>query len=394
MAPECAWAPLGWESVWASEIDPFCNLVISHRSPGTVNLGDMTKILKDHEEYLKANPVDIVCGGTPCQGFSVAGKRGGMDDPRSQLAWHFFAIVDRVRPRWVIWENVPGALSSGGGRDLGAILTRLGQCGYGWAYRILDAQYFGVPQRRRRIFLVGYLGDWRPAAAVLFDTESLSGNFTQSRKKGETVTALTSRGVGTCGPDDNQAQGGHIVVNAEGDEGHPFLTASNIGKTINNQRSLVVAPLLIEGDSAASTPDLNRGRSGCGRGGETYVFQSRASAKSSMNPGEVSPTIDAGKAAGISIFDSGHPRRLTPVECERLQGFPDNWTLIPGKKGTPKKYWKENEHYLLQMGFPSAEAAELAKHPDGPRYKALGNSMAVPVLRWLGERIMKVENLL
>lgn len=149
-AATVAWAPLGWKVVGFSEIDKFPAAVLAHHYPNVPNLGDMTQIKGDDYRGL----VDLLVGGTPCQSFSVAGLRGGLDDPRGQLTLKFFQLVDRIRPRWVVWENVPGVLLDDGGRTFGSVLGALGQCGYGFAYRILDAQYFGVPQRRRRVFVV------------------------------------------------------------------------------------------------------------------------------------------------------------------------------------------------------------------------------------------------
>jgi len=157
-APELAAPEIAWR--WCAEIDPFACAVLAERFPHIRNLGDVTQI-----DPSAIEPVDVVVFGSPCQSFSVAGQRGGLDDPRGNLALLAFALIGRIRPRaarprWVIFENVPGLLSSGGGRDFGAILGALEKCGYGFAYRILDAQYFGVPQRRRRLFVVGHLGDW------------------------------------------------------------------------------------------------------------------------------------------------------------------------------------------------------------------------------------------
>jgi DNA (cytosine-5)-methyltransferase 1 len=181
-AVHVAWQPLGWRCLWTSEIEAFPIAVVEHHWK-LPNLGDMTKIdgKKAVEQY---GQPDLVCGGTPCQSFSVAGLRKGMADPRGNLALVFLRLVDTLRPRWVVWENVPGVLSSGQGRDFGSFLGALGQFGYGFAYRVLDAQFFGVPQRRRRVFVVGCLGDWRRAAAVLFERESLSGNPAPSREAG------------------------------------------------------------------------------------------------------------------------------------------------------------------------------------------------------------------
>ena len=179
-AASVAWNPLGWEAAWFSEIDRFPSLVLAHHYPEVPNLGDMTRI-HERKEF-SARPIDVLVGGTPCQSFSVAGKRGGMDDHRGNLALVFSRIARLARARWVVWENVPGVLSSNGGRDFAAFLRSLSECGYMGFYRTADAQYFGVPQRRRRVFVVGYLGDWRPAAAVLLERSSLSGNPPPRRK--------------------------------------------------------------------------------------------------------------------------------------------------------------------------------------------------------------------
>ena len=180
-AASVAWDPLGWEAQWFSEIEQFPSAVLAHRFPSVPNLGDMTKI---HEsEAFNNATIDLLVGGTPCQSFSVAGLRKGLTDPRGNLMLTFLSLAQRKKPRWIVWENVPGVLSSNGGRDFGTFLSALAECGYGFAYRVLDAQYFGVAQRRRRVFVVGYLGDWRPAAAVLFEYHRLSGNPSESRKK-------------------------------------------------------------------------------------------------------------------------------------------------------------------------------------------------------------------
>jgi len=198
-APTVAWHSLGWQPVWFSEIEPFPCKVLNHHYPHVPNLGDMTK-LNEHEEY-RSTPIDLFCGGTPCQSFSIAGLRGGLDDERGNLALEFARILLRKQPRWFIWENVPGVFSSftnetespvwvengqGNGdnevfetADFAAILNGFRECGYSCAYRVLDAQYFGVPQRRRRVFVVGYLGNnWRAPYAVLFEPESLRRDFT------------------------------------------------------------------------------------------------------------------------------------------------------------------------------------------------------------------------
>ena len=168
-AATVAWHDLGWKPVGFSEIEPFPSAVLAHHYPAVINFGDMTK----YKEWNIEHP-DILVGGTPCQSFSVAGLRKGLDDPRGNLALTYCGILDHFRPTWFVWENVPGVLSSSGGRDFGSFLGAVAELGYGFAYRVLDAQFFGVAQRRRRVFVVGYLGDWRPPAAVLFERESLS----------------------------------------------------------------------------------------------------------------------------------------------------------------------------------------------------------------------------
>ncbi|NBX70048.1 MAG: DNA cytosine methyltransferase, partial [Proteobacteria bacterium] len=173
-AASVAWHNLGWEPQWFSEIEQFPSDVLKHRFPTVPNLGDMTTI--NQNPIADERPIDLLVGGTPCQSFSVAGLRKGLADPRGNLMLTFLSIADKLRPKWIVWENVPGVLSSNGGKDFGTFLGALGELGYGFAFRTLNAEYFGVAQRRRRVFVVGYLGDWRVAAAVLFERESLQGN--------------------------------------------------------------------------------------------------------------------------------------------------------------------------------------------------------------------------
>ena len=185
-AAPCAWHDLGWNPVGFSEIEKFPSEVLKHHYPHVPNLGDMTKF----KEWNLGTNVDVFVGGTPCQSFSVAGLRKGLDDPRGNLMLTYLAIADRFRPKWLVWENVPGVLSSNNGEDFGTFLGGLGELGYGFAYRVLDAQYFGVAQRRRRVFVIGHLGDWRPAAAVLFERDSLQRNPPPSRKARERTAAF------------------------------------------------------------------------------------------------------------------------------------------------------------------------------------------------------------
>ena len=180
-AASCAWESLGWKPAGFSEIEPFPCAVLAHHFPNVKNYGDMTK----YKEWDNVGKFDVLVGGTPCQSFSVAGLRKGLNDPRGNLMLTFGAIADHFRPRWIVWENVPGVLSSNGGRDFGSFLGMLGELGYGVAYRILDAQYFGVAQRRRRVFVVGYLGDWRRTAQVLLSQKACAGILRRAEKRGK-----------------------------------------------------------------------------------------------------------------------------------------------------------------------------------------------------------------
>ena len=372
-AATVAWSPLGFQAVGFAEIDPFCRAVLKHHYPDTPLHSDFTKL-----EASDVGPTDILVGGTPCQSFSVAGLRKGLDDDRGNLTLEFLRLAARLRPRWVVWENVPGVLSIDGGRAFGAFLGGLGECGYGFAYRILDAQHFGVPQRRRRVFVIGYFGDWRRAAAVLFEPESLRGDITPRREAGEeiagtlgggsgsrgynnspdvagafipelrSVAALTSCGVGTCGADDNQAQAGRIIAFAQNTRDEVRLLGGD-GKIAG---ALAAQPGMKQQTFVAFAQN-QLGEVRIGNIANTINTNSNAS-------GRNTPMVAYGDMQKLAV------RRLTSVECERLQGFPDNYTLVPYR------------------GKPAA---------DGPRYKALGNSMAVPVMRWIGERIALAEAL-
>lgn len=212
-AASVAWHPLGWEPVGISEIEPFPCAVLAHRFPGVKNYGDMTKF---KEWEIERGSVGLLVGGTPCQSFSVAGLRRGLADPRGNLMLTYGAIANHFKPTWIVWENVPGVLSSNGGRDFGAFLGMLGECGYGFSFRVLDAQYFGVAQRRRRVFVVGYLGDWRPPAAVLFESESLCGYPPPSRETREG----TSRDAVQC-------------FEPRSPDGHARIVEGGIAPTLN-----------------------------------------------------------------------------------------------------------------------------------------------------------------
>jgi DNA (cytosine-5)-methyltransferase 1 len=549
-AAHVAWQPLGWECAWTSEIEPFPSAVVDERWK-LKNVGDMTKLTEEQLE--NEGPISLLVGGTPCQSFSVAGLRKGLEDPRGNLALRFTQLVGVLRPTWVVWENVPGVLSSGGGRDFGTFLGALAELGYGFAYRVLDAQWFGVAQRRRRVFVVAHARDWRRAAAVLFERESVFGNPPTRGASGEKVTspiAGCSNGGGANGPgrtaDDAdslipvcfkenmstpdaavglcptlQAENFHAVAFAQnqrdevrqlgdcatalqipgthqqtfvatpfdttqitskanysrpqpGDPCHPIAAGSHppavafsertrdhgshlelestdvtpaIRTGVNRQQG-VILPVSVRtaqtsanghgiADDVAHTLDRVQGQavvqpvaftteqtpkfkqdcaltitkqSPSGGGQPQCVMQPVIYDGYNQKANEdISPSVRIGRDSGDCVVtrvaanqttgfcgdavascevssslranpgsgwrSNGTPvegvaiqgmavRRLTPRECERLQGFPDDYTLVT---------------------YHNKPAA------DGPRYKALGNSMAVPVMAWIGKRISEVE---
>jgi DNA (cytosine-5)-methyltransferase 1 len=436
-AASVAWEPLGWKACGFAEIEKFPSAVLAHHWPETPNMGDMTK----HHEWPNTLRPDLIVGGTPCQAFSVAGLRQGLADPRGNLTLVFLGLLEQLRPRWVVWENVPGVLSDKTGA-FGAFLGGLGELGYGFAYRILDAQHFGVPQRRRRVFVVGYLGDWRRAAAVLFEPESMRGDHPPRREAGQISPTIPARSLGGGGlGTDFDCDGGLIAHSLRG-EG---FDASEDG----TGRGTPLVPVAIQAGAMKENPDHGPDGIGVRTDGVAYTLEARAEVQAvayrtsgncgawptgdktdalttSTDPfshvlafsskdhgadaGTISPTLRSmghdgshangggqvavafaensrhelrleggdGTRCGALCTGGGKPgqgtpcvataaavRRLTPRECERLQGFPDDHTRIP---------WR----------------GKMA--PDGPRYKALGNSMAVPVMRWIGERISRLNS--
>jgi DNA (cytosine-5)-methyltransferase 1 len=367
-AATVAWHHMGWKPIAFSEIEKFPSQVLAHHYPNVPNLGDMTK----YKEWKLSEPIDILVGGTPCQSFSVAGLRKGLDDPRGNLALTYVGILDKFRPKWCIWENVPGVLSSGKGRDFGAFLGALGELGYGWAYRVLDAQYFGVPQRRRRVFVVGCFGDWKSAAEILFDPHSLSGNTKKGRKTRKRIAYPVADCAPTLCARDYKGVGNYEVAG-----GGKLIMTEKVSPTLQtscNDYSRADGFTMMVYENHPSDSRVKEMGEICqtvtstwGMGGGNIPFVQNV-----VGSSEISGTLRANPGSGWR--SNGTPveavaiqnmavRRLTEIECERLQGFPDNHTNI-----------KEN-------------------CPSGARYKALGNSMAVPVMRWIGERINNYERL-
>jgi DNA (cytosine-5)-methyltransferase 1 len=377
-AATVAWHGFGWQPQFFAEIEPFPCSVLAHHYPHVPNHGDVSKFQEwpDHA-------IDVLVGGSPCQSFSVAGLRKGLADPRGNLMLTYLAIVARYRPKWMVWENVPGVLSSNGGRDFGTFLGALGQLGYGFAYRVLDAQYarvgdfpHAVPQRRRRVFVVGYLGDWRRAAAVLFDAASLRGDSPPSRDAGKGVApTISSRPTGGGGlGTDFDLDGGLIA--STGDVAH-CLNAGGMGRQDYETETMVAhaQPIAFSGkDYGADAGDISPTLRSMGHDGShangggqlavAFDMRGRDGGAQFEGPHDTANIRAATGGSSRGYVASWAVRRLTPTECERLQGFPDNYTQVTHRKK------------------PAA---------DGPRYKALGNSMAVNVMQWIGERIKLVE---
>lgn len=426
-----AWEPLGWKAAWFSEIEAFPSAVLAERWPEVVNLCDMTKIAA----AVRAGDVqapDVMVGGTPCQAFSIAGLRNGLADARGQLTLSYVELANAIDDKRIehgeeeaifVWENVPGVLTShdnafgcflaglaGESCELkpsGGKWTHSG-CVYGpqrtIAWIVKDAQYFGVAQRRKRVFVVASARKGFDPGQVLFESEGVRRDTPPSREPKTAVAALTANGVGTCGADDNQGQAGHLIAAFGGGNGTDHLDVAACltarGQRIDFEVETFLAQYSSTGQGFWSEgPGTLRAREqeshehvavmavhgiqdpdtlenlahtlGRNHGQENAVIAFNSKDYGQDAAEEISPTLRAGcSVSGNQNADSPpaiaysmQVRRLTPIECERLQGFPDNHT---------------------QISWRGKEATEC---PDGPRYRAIGNSMAVPVMRWIGERI-------
>lgn len=293
-----AWRPLGWHPIWFSEIDPFCCALLRHYYPQIHNLGDMHKISKEAVNGSKG--IDVFAGGTPCQSFSVAGFRRGLDDPRGNHTLEFLRLVSYIEPRWIIWENVPGVLSCDNGGAFGIFITALVKLGYGIAWRVLDAQWFGLAQHRRRVWVIGYRGAKQCAAAILFEPNCAARTTASHRKK---------------------------------------------------------------------------------------------QSKTIVNTLTTSPTHTPIEASGLVINDTS-VRRLTPREYERLQGIPDDYTLIPTYRKKPNQLRMTKQDVIaksIYTGISVDEIYEKGITSDRPRYRVISNAWSVPVAQWIGRRIKTVE---
>ena len=379
-AATVAWDPLGWKPTAFAEIEKFPSAVLAHHYPSVPNLGDMNKFKSWTNES-----IDLLVGGTPCQAFSVAGLRKGLDDPRGNLTLVFLAMARRFCPRWIVWENVPGVLSDST-NAFGQLLGGLAQLGYCCAYRVLDAQFFGVPQRRRRVFIVGYLGAWQYPAAVLFEPESLRGDYPEGRAPGKGVApSITSRPSGDGGLGTDFDLDGGIQLSAvtskwsKGSGGpsadecqnlitHTFTTTWDASEDGSGRGIQIICKPEQDGETAPTLRAMGHAGSHPNAGGQVAVaFQeSQSGVREYPEAGTLRHNGPGHDPVGTRIRESMSVRRITPRECERLQGFPDDYTLIP---------WR-------------GKSAS-----DGPRYKALGNSMAVPVMAWIGQRISFVDSI-
>ena len=439
-AASLAWIPLGWKAAWFSEIEPFPCAVLKHRFPEVPNLGDMTKIKVETIEnetgklqrfknesgadVVVPGGVDLLVGGTPCQSFSLAGNRSGLRGV-SRLALTYCKLLETMHPRWFVWENVPGVFSSNGGEDFKTLLKAFDEVGYSCAWRVLDAQYVrvdgyprAIPQRRRRVFVVGHFGsDFRCPAGVLFEPESVFRTTPPRRSKGSGVArCLTSSTGGASGKEQQHTfisgdgRPLNAMVIATGQANAETVTDICVNLTCNHEAPIVcgyetghgywqigniAGTLRAGGGNGPSRPSNiicagfsgGQGAKADGIGYEDEVAPTIKASSSGSNSvpdvlcvhGSQDPVTQhelanaVGRNNGLEncVIYENHPhtfaRRLLPVECERLMGFPDNWTRIP---------WRSK---------PEEEC------PDSHRYEACGNSMCVNVMRWIGMRIELTE---
>lgn len=392
-AASVAFQPLGMEPVAFAEVDAHASAVLAAHYPDIPNLGDVTKV--DWEEY--RGKADLVVGGSPCQSFSIAGKREGLKG-ESGLMYEFIRCVREVRPRWFLWENVPGALSSEHGAAFGQLLHEMADGGgYGCAWRVLDAQFFGVAQRRRRLFLVGRAGNgFREACQVLFEPDCMPGNSASSRAKREELASRAGRSPRAAGFCNRVA----IAANQRGEVRLDGTDGQTVGAIPATRSGKQLPGRALHVDRAGKRRNPGRQRPHAQRLARAANMRGRwQRQRRSGRDGREAPMKDAmtllvrcGKAGGgkgalvsdgvsltlgtanmQTIFQREEDglegyivRRLTPTECERLQGFPDGWTDVPDFDGKPMS--------------------------DAQRYKQLGNSMAVPVMRWIGERMLGVDD--
>lgn len=363
---DCGLARAGFTHVFLCESDEWRRAVLRERFPGVPVYEDVRSVgcsqrvdgAGDHADASepraelqpeRATSLDLLCGGFPCQDVSVAGQRAGLAGERSGLFFEFARVAGALRPRWILVENVPGLLSSHGGRDFGSVLGTLADLGYGLAWRVLDSRYFGVPQRRRRVFIVGALADGDPRAAAERAGEVLAVGTRCPRhpvargEAREDAAVASLSGLGSGGPDDNDGQGGRLVSYALRDERERAADGLSLCEQTFPPHSRA------DGESETFVPYTFDWQAG-GSGDTSWRGKSRQWIDD--KPGHPARSLVKNKT--LAVHEATAVRRLMPIECERLQDLPDGWTLLG---------------------------------PDSRRYAALGDAVTASVAEWIGRRI-------
>ena len=358
---------ISFECAWQVEKDRFCLQVLEEHYPDVKRYTDVREVGKHNLE-----PVELICGGFPCQDLSLAGKRAGFDGERSSLWFEFERIINEMRPKWVIIENVPGLLSSRQGRDFGFILNALDERGYGVAWRVLDSKNFGVAQRRRRVFIVGSLGNAN-CAEVLFESEGLPGDIEKGGKTWKDASTETLRGFGHDSKGRRNDTNALITFDIHQNDDHRkdrpngglYVNETDRSLTLQagqgKSRTVVMASgyrMTAFGeyadDDSASTLKQRDWKDAT----DLVVWQMDHASDVYREAGDKVPTLQSRMGTGGNSVPLVGMRRLTPTECERLQGFPDGWT---------------------------------ASQSDTQRYRQMGNAVTVNVIQWIGRRIKSVE---
>jgi len=395
----------GWECAGQVEIDGFCNRVLARHWPDTPRWGDVRTVGADALRHPRrgelregaprlpdrdgaqpgqhglvrdepgrdgggdeAGAIDLLCGGFPCQDLSVAGRRAGLSGARSGLFFEFVRLARELRPRWLLLENVPGLLSSNGGRDFAVVLAALGDAGYGVGWRVLDARWFGVPQRRRRVFLVGYLGAPCPPE-VLVEPEGVLGH---SAAGGEAGAGLAGGAGGGAADGGERAvvafdwqKGEDRPKDAKDGRGRGWVArAGDYAGAVSNTRHDAVAFNHIQDPVSSPSVGTTLGEEGQAVAVTSgpKMWDDRGIHRGTVST-KVTPTLNGYEQPMVLPA----VRRLTPTECARLQGFPDDWNCLCG----------------VQPYSTSSCTC-----PDGPRYATYGNAVCVPVIEWLGRRLL------
>lgn len=378
----------GMECVWQVEFDKACQSVLK-KHWSEVELFDDVRTVGKHN----LEPVDVICGGFPCQDVSIAGKRAGLAGERSGLWSEFARIIDELEPKWVVIENVPGLLSSNRGRDFATVIRWLAERGYGVAWRILDSQYFGVAQRRRRVFIVASFGNGR-ASEILFEREGVRWDFEKGGKTGQDVAATIAGGSSKCHSDITSGQqDANVIVMSSGQANAEIMSERSPALTGLHEQPIVVLndqggsqmsvsedvsatlrsqehghqPIVLMRDSVAGsiTGHYHKGVGSDDLNMVYTAYENHPADSRITETGDISQQLTSRMGTGGGnvplVQELAIPsgvRRLTPTECERLQGFPDGWT--------------------------DGQA-------DSHRYKQMGNAVTVNVAEWIGKRIAEAK---